>query len=81
MTESRAMNFLQKNIAILLTARGMTQKQLADRAGMAPSNLNRIMHGSEKVTIQRAERIAEAFGVTLSDLLDENLQNLVAVPA
>ncbi len=79
MQESSAMVFLQRNIRLLLEARGMTQGQLAEAAGIPRPGLNRILHGTEGVTVERADRIAKAFGITLSDLLDENLQKLLTV--
>ena len=81
MQQSTAMNYLQKNIRVLLAAREMTQNDLAERCGIAPGNLSVIIHGKQRVTIQRAERIAAAFGISLSELLDENLEKIVAVPA
>lgn len=78
-SSSFAMNCLKRNIRALLAARGMMQKELADLCGIAPSNLNRILNGNEKVTIERAERIAKAFGISLSELLHENLDKMVAV--
>lgn len=76
-----AMHCLQKNIRLLLRARGMTQRQLADACDIAAPNLNRILNGGERVTIDRADRIARAFGISLSDLLDENLEKMLALTA
>lgn len=79
MQKSSAMNCLRKNIKALLAARGMSQKDLSEASGIATSNLSRLLNGSEKVTLERAERIAIAFGISLSELLHENLEKMVAV--
>lgn len=78
MRQSDAMQSLRDNIRSVLAERGMLQKELAERCGIAASNLNRILNGKEKVTIQRAEKIAKALGVTLSELLQENPDKISA---
>lgn len=78
MRKSDAMECLRRNIKALLRARGMSQKDLAERCGIATSNLSRLLNGGEKVTLERAERIAVAFEISLSELLQENLEKMVA---
>lgn len=67
------MNYFSRNVRNLLSQSGMTQLELARRAGMHGPNINRILQGKEGVTIERAERIAAALGVKLSDLVSEKL--------
>lgn len=78
MQKSTAMNHLQKNVRRLLEERGMSQGDLATSAKISRPNLNRILQGKERVTIERAERIAKALRVSLPELLSENLDFAVA---
>lgn len=73
MTQSVAMNFFARNVRHLLAEQGMTQTELADLAGIHGPNVNRILNGKEGITIERAERIASALGVKLSELVSEKL--------
>ena len=62
-----------------LRTKGWTQKQLADAAGMKPSFLTRIIHGSSNCTFDVAGRILFALGVH-AELVDETpstIQTLV----
>ena len=81
MTQSSAMTLLQRNIRLLLEAREMSYREFTARSGIAPASLSRIIHGRENVTIDRAEKIAEALGVSLSDLLNENLDKILMITA
>lgn len=67
------MNRLAANVRSLLRTRGMSQRELAELAGMYEANVNRILQGKEGVTIERAERLAIALGVSLSDLVSDAL--------
>ena len=73
MTQSVAMNCFARNVRHLLQQNGITQVELAERAGIHGPNVNRILMGKEGITIERAERIASALGVKLSELVSENL--------
>lgn len=72
------MNHLQNNVRKLLADRGLSQGELATAAKISRPNLNRILQGKEKVTIERAERIAKALKISLPELLSENLEMSVA---
>lgn len=78
MQYSDVMKHFIENVQCLLRARGMTQGELASRARIPRPNINRILNGTENVSLDRAARIADAFGISLSDLLDENLKKMVA---
>jgi len=69
MAQSASMNLFCKNVRACLEARGMTIQSLADATGIYRSNLSKILHGKEGVTLDRAGVIAEAVGVHLSELL------------
>jgi len=66
MTESVAMNDFCKQIKDFIKANGMTVSAAAEAAGIDPGNFSRILNGKERVTLDRAERIANALGATLS---------------
>jgi transcriptional regulator with XRE-family HTH domain len=66
MSESVAMSEFCTQIRALIKASGLTVSAAAEKAGIDPGNFSRILNGKEKVTLERAERIANAFGATLS---------------
>jgi len=66
MSESVAMSEFCTQIRALIKASGLTVSAAAEQAGIDPGNFSRILNGKEKVTLERAERIANAFGATLS---------------
>ena len=55
--------------------KGLTQEQLADRAGIQRTHLGRIEAGKYAVTLETIQAIAEALGMTV-DLIDPKLANL-----
>lgn len=54
---------------------GLTQEQLADRAGLQRTHVGRIETGKYDVTIPVLQAIAEALGMTV-DIIDPRLQDL-----
>jgi transcriptional regulator with XRE-family HTH domain len=66
MSESVAMSDFCKQIKAFIEASGMTVSAAAEAAGIDPGNFSRILNGKERVTLDRAERIANALGATLS---------------
>lgn len=65
MSKSAAMNEFAKQIRALIEERGLTLSAAAAEIGMDRGNLSRILNGKERVTLDRAERIANALGATL----------------
>lgn len=53
-------------------AKGFTQLMLAKRTGMSPVQLCKIEKGNTSPTLETAERIAEAFGMSLGMLLSND---------
>jgi transcriptional regulator with XRE-family HTH domain len=47
----------------------MTQKELADRLGITPSNITIIEHGEQNLTIRTLAKLAEALDVTVGELV------------
>lgn len=58
------------NIALLRKARGMTQARLACLSGVCPACLRDIEHGCSNMTIQNLLCVADAFGLSLTELND-----------
>ncbi len=58
------------NVKALRMARGLSLRGLAKRTGVSVSTLSRVEGGTtEATTLANARKLAEFFGVTLSDLL------------
>lgn len=58
-----------KNIRRLRKARGLTQEQLAEDAGMAMRYLSGVERGEENPTLRFLIKIAEALGAEPAELL------------
>lgn len=59
------MNDFCQQLRKLIESSGLTISRAAEQAGMDPGNLSRILNGKERVTLDRAEKIANLFGGTL----------------
>ncbi len=64
-----AAEILRNNLRAIMVERKLTIQDLADIAGTKRPNMSRILAGNEGLSIARAERIAEALGLTLADLI------------
>ena len=62
-------------IATLRKMQGMTQEQLADKAGLQRTHVGRIEAGKYAVTLETIQAIAEALGMTV-DIIDPALKDL-----
>jgi len=62
-------------IATLRKMQGLTQEQLADKAGIQRTHLSRIEAGKYAVALETIQAIAEALGMTV-DIVDERLRDL-----
>lgn len=62
-------------IATLRKLQGLTQEELAERAGLQRTHVGRIEAGKYAVTLETIQAIADALGMTV-DLIDKRLQNL-----
>ena len=69
-TLNRNMNDLSYSIALMIFERqralGLTGKELAERAGMRPTNISRILSGQRMPSPPVLQRLAEAMDCTLS---------------
>lgn len=51
--------------------RGVSQRELAERARTSYAGINRILQGRQVPTIELADRLSDAVGVPLSKLLEK----------
>lgn len=64
-----------QRIAALRNVAGLTQAQLADKAGVQRPHITRIESGKYAVTLESIEAIAQALGMTV-DLIDPRLADM-----
>lgn len=69
MDEDELQKRVARNIRLLRTARGITQEELADLAGIHRTQLAVIERGRRNVTLKSIQRLATALGVDPRDLL------------
>ena len=62
-------------IAALRKLAGLSQEQLAERAGLQRTHVSRIEAGKYAVTLETIQAIAEALGMTV-DIIDTALADL-----
>jgi transcriptional regulator with XRE-family HTH domain len=60
---------LGRNLRRLREAKGLSQEQFADEAGIHRTYVSDLERGSRNPTIRVVERVATALGVTASDIL------------
>ena len=63
------MKEIGKAITDMLEEKGMTRAGLADRLGYIPCRIDKYIHGKNQPQIGTAIKIAEAFGVSLYELV------------
>lgn len=66
-----AMNFTQvgKNISNVMTQRGMTQQNLADKLGISKQVMSKIIKGNKAINVAELSQIASILGSTTDSLL------------
>ena len=65
-------NVISINIADILRAKGMTQKELADASGINEAAISHYVKGDRIPRGLNLARIADALGVSLDELRQEN---------
>jgi len=50
---------------------GMTQAELSEKSGLSQEHISRIENGKFTPNVKTADKLAEALGVTLMDILKE----------
>lgn len=63
-------NQARENIKRLMEEQGLSQPKLSEKAGIAFGTLSRILRGKQDLTIQTAEKIADALGLSVYDLTE-----------
>ena len=65
-------NLFPARLEIALKARGMSQKELADRIGVTTATVSRYVTGSRSPQLSIAMKIAECLDTTLDSLISDN---------
>ena len=65
----RLRDTLALNLQREMTARRLSQSELARRCGAAPARINEILHGKYAATLDTIERLSAALGVPPGVLL------------
>ena len=73
--KQRTRERIGKRIAALRKLAGLSQEDLALRAGLQRTHVSRIEAGKYAVTLETIQAIAEALGMTV-DIIDTSLQDL-----
>ena len=63
-------NQARENIKRLMEEQGLSQPKLSEKAGIAFGTLSRILRGKQDLTIQTAEKIADALELSVYDLTE-----------
>jgi len=71
MTGGTARRLLAQNVRVLRLMRGWSQEALADAAELDRSYIGDIERAERNVSLDSLERLAQAFGLTLTDLIRE----------
>jgi transcriptional regulator with XRE-family HTH domain len=66
-----AVALLARNTRVLRTGMGLSQEELAFRAGMKRSYLSDLERGTRNPSVRALGRLADALGVVPSKLLEE----------
>lgn len=64
-----------QRVKALRTMAGLTQQELADRAGLNRTHIGRIEDGAFGSQVETIQQVAEALGMTV-DIIDPGLQDL-----
>ncbi|SFL90908.1 helix-turn-helix domain-containing protein [Pelosinus propionicus] len=65
-----------KRIRALREMQGITQLELAEKAGIDNSLVSRIENGQSEGSIQSLKKIATVLGVTVAELLNESTASI-----
>ena len=74
-TKEETRKRIGQRVRILRTQAGLTQQELADRAGLQRTHIGRIEDGAFGSQVETIQQIAEAIGMTV-DITDPGLQDL-----
>lgn len=74
-TKEETRKRIGQRVKALRTMAGMTQQELADRAGLQRTHIGRIEDGAFGSQVETIQQVAEALGMTV-DIIDPGLQDL-----
>ena len=66
--------YLNNNVKHLRNVNNVSQQSLADKIGVDRSTVSRIENGEIETTVENAIKLANAFNVTLNDLVSKDLR-------
>jgi transcriptional regulator with XRE-family HTH domain len=69
-TESDALDAFRKNVQIRIDEGHITVAELARKSNLSRPVLSDILHGHAGINLTNADKVAQALGLTLSELLD-----------
>ena len=64
-----------KNMRRIRLGQEMTQERLAERAELHPNYISSVERGERNISIRNIERIANALGVTMAELVSQPENN------
>jgi transcriptional regulator with XRE-family HTH domain len=74
-TKEETRKRIGQRVRILRTQAGLTQQELADRAGLQRTHIGRIEDGAFGSQAETLQQIAEVFGMSI-DIVDDRLVGL-----
>lgn len=77
MNEYDTKKIFSKNLSRVLSENGMTQAELASEMGVAASSVSAWCNGDKMPRMDKIEWISKKFNISKSELLEENLMQLV----
>lgn len=63
------------NVLEALDAYGWSQKQLAEKLGVSPQQVNKIVKGHENLTLSTIAKLEQVLGISLIEIVRENLSS------
>lgn len=63
------------NVLEALDAYGWSQKQLAEKLGVSPQQVNKIIQGHENLTLSTISKLEQVLGISLIEIVRENLSS------
>lgn len=69
------MNKVYANIKAIRLEKGLTQEDVAEKLGLAPSNYGRVERGLTEITIDRLEKLGEVFEMSVNAILKYDQEN------
>jgi transcriptional regulator with XRE-family HTH domain len=65
----QALPTFRQNLRLAMKLRGLSQRDVAAKAKTAHPAVNRILQGKQQPTLDLADRLADAVGMSLHELL------------